>query len=98
MASPWILELIQAELSRSVKIGENETTIRSLFVDAWREGGYDAIRTIREVLAFPELTNPRLMRRIVDRIQLLTRANLIAEDKRLGERGYGREEFEAVVI
>jgi hypothetical protein len=79
-----IQELIREELSRDIKIGDNRTTIASLLHDAWSVEIENAVHIFTELARFPELTNPRLIGRIVERLQLLARASLIAGDTRLG--------------
>lgn len=78
-----IEELIRNDLSRNVQMGENQTTIGSLLHDAWSMETEQVVDAFGKVIILPELTNPRLVHRIVERLQLLARACLIAEDTRL---------------
>jgi len=89
-----IEKLMRNELLRDVQMAENQITIGSLLHDAWSTETEQVVDVFSEIFILPELTNPRLVHRIVDRLQLLARASLIAKDMRLRNS----EMFRAVVL
>lgn len=89
-----IEKLIESELSREVRIGEKQATIGSLLNDAWSVEIKEVVDAFADSIWVPELANPRLLHRIIERLQLLARASLIAEDTRLRDS----EMLRAVVI
>jgi len=89
-----IQKLVRNELSREINIGKDQLTIESLLHDAWSIEPEEVVNVFGDVIVLPELTNPRLVHRIVERLQLLARASLIAEKTRFDNI----EMFRAVVV
>ena len=75
--------LIDAELDRKVVFGGRPVSVGSLFVEAFAVENTQIRETFGGVIDLPEITNPRLIRRIFERLQLLARAVLNSQDARL---------------
>lgn len=87
--------LLHSELEQGIRIGDNKITKAALLAEAFSVETEDVESIFGEVMGYlPELSNPRLVHRISERVQLLARASLIAQDVRLRDR----EMFRPIVI
>jgi hypothetical protein len=86
--------LIRSELSNTTLFDQNELEVASLLEEVYGVDVEKAVDVAGSLWLFlPELSNPRLIHRIIQRVQLLARGSLAAQDTRLRDPG----KFRAVV-
>lgn len=87
LRSDLIGTLISAELSRKTLIDNQELEIASVLSQAYSIEKEEATDIFGRLMGFlPELSNPRLVHRILERVQLLARASMLGQDVRFRDQ------------
>jgi hypothetical protein len=90
--------LIRAELRRPVRAGGAEPTMAEI-LRAGLDVGPDQVRAaFGRVFCVPELTNPRLVHRVFERLRLAATANAAARASSLASEVRGADRLDALVV